>query len=45
MLKQVYLIVYNATGFFLALHLLIVFLPEVTGMTDPLVNTYCKKDS
>ena len=35
-----YLILYNGTGFFMALHLLLAFVPEAIGVTDPLVSTY-----
>ena len=39
-MKQIYLILYNGTGFFMALHLLLAFVPEAIGVTDPLVSTY-----
>jgi hypothetical protein len=45
MLKQMYLILYSGTGFFMALHLLLVFVPEAIGLTDPLVSTYASKKS
>ena len=44
-LKQGYLIAYNATGLIMSMQLLITLLPEATGMTDPLVSTYAKQDS
>lgn len=44
-LKQGYLIAYNAAGLIMSLQLIITLMPEASGMTDPLVSSYAKQDS
>ena len=43
--KQIYFILYNATGLFTALYLLNQFMPEMLGLTDPVVNSYARRAS